>query len=61
MKSVADEIVGSGGRVEAAVVDAMNPDEVNDFVDAIVRKGGTLDLSIVRSIFRLCKMYRWFI
>jgi len=43
--AVADEIVDSGGRAEAAVVDAMNEGEVNTFVDSIVRKGGTLDLS----------------
>jgi 3-oxoacyl-[acyl-carrier protein] reductase len=45
VKAVADEIVDSGGRAEAAVVDAANPDAVNDFVDAILHKAGTLDLS----------------
>jgi NAD(P)-dependent dehydrogenase (short-subunit alcohol dehydrogenase family) len=44
-KAVADEIVDSGGRAEAAVVDAMNEGEVNAFVDSILRKRGTLDLS----------------
>jgi 3-oxoacyl-[acyl-carrier protein] reductase len=45
IKAVADEITNSGGRVEAAIVDAMNETEVNAFVDSIVRKAGTLDLS----------------
>ncbi len=45
MKAIADEIVAAGGRAEAAVVDATNPDAVNNFVDAIVHKAGTLDLS----------------
>ena len=45
VKAMADEIVDSGGSAEAAVVDAMNEGEVNTFVDSIVRKGGTLDLS----------------
>jgi 3-oxoacyl-[acyl-carrier protein] reductase len=42
---VADEITSSGGRAEAAVIDAMNEAEVNAFVDSIVRKAGSLDLS----------------
>jgi 3-oxoacyl-[acyl-carrier protein] reductase len=45
LKAIADEIVAAGGRAEAAVVDATNPDAVNNFVDAIVHKAGTLDLS----------------
>jgi len=45
VKTVAEEIVASGGRAEAEVVDATNPDEVDKFVDAIVHKAGTLDLS----------------
>ena len=45
VKEVADEIVDSGGRAEAALVDAMNESEVNAFVDSMIQKGGTLDLS----------------
>ena len=45
MKQVADEIVDSGGRAEATLVDAMNESEVNVFVDSVIRKGGTLDLA----------------
>src|SRR5271166_1871697 len=45
VKEVADQIVDSGGRAEAAVVDAINESEVNAFVDSVICKGGTLDLS----------------
>jgi NAD(P)-dependent dehydrogenase (short-subunit alcohol dehydrogenase family) len=45
VKKVADEIVDSGGRAEAALVDATNESEVNAFVDSMIRKRGTLDLS----------------
>ena len=37
VKEVADEIVCSGGRADAAVVDAMNEGEVNAFVDSVIR------------------------
>src|SRR5579862_492510 len=33
LKAIVDEIVAAGGRAEAAVVDATNPDAVNTFVD----------------------------
>jgi 3-oxoacyl-[acyl-carrier protein] reductase len=46
VKSVADEIVDSGGRAEAAIVDAMNESEVNALVGFIIRTRGTLDLSL---------------
>ena len=45
VKEVADQIVTSGGRADAAVVDATNESDVNAFVDSVVHKGGTLDLS----------------
>lgn len=45
VKRVADEIIAAGGTAEAAVVDATNPDAVNQFIDGIVQKAGTLDLS----------------
>jgi 3-oxoacyl-[acyl-carrier protein] reductase len=46
VKGVADEIVACGGRAEAALVDATNESEVHAFVESVVRKGGTLDLSL---------------
>lgn len=45
VKEVADDIIASGARAEAALVDATNESEVNAFVDSMIRKGGTLDLS----------------
>lgn len=45
VKEVADEIVDSGGRADTSLVDATNESEVNAFVDSMIRKGGTLDLS----------------
>src|SRR5271165_2057026 len=45
VKEVAEEIVESGGRAEAALVDATNESEVNAFVDSMIHKGGMLDLS----------------
>src|SRR5271165_4116106 len=45
VKQVADEIVESGGHAEAALVDATNESEVNAFVDSMIHKAGTLDLS----------------
>ncbi len=45
LETVRDEIVGSGGRAEACVVDALNEDEVGAFAGSVARKGGTLDLS----------------
>jgi 3-oxoacyl-[acyl-carrier protein] reductase len=45
VKEVADDIVESGGRAEAARVDATDENEVNAFVDSLVHKGESLDLS----------------
>lgn len=45
LKSVADDIVTSGGRAEAAVVDALNEGQVSAFVGSVVRKSKTIDVS----------------
>lgn len=45
LQAVVDEIIDSGGHAEAAVVDAMDEDQVNAFTASIVQKAGTLDLS----------------
>jgi 3-oxoacyl-[acyl-carrier protein] reductase len=45
VQQVADEIVDSGGQAETVTLDAMNEREVNAFVDSVIGKGGTLDLS----------------
>jgi 3-oxoacyl-[acyl-carrier protein] reductase len=39
------EIVAAGGRCEAADVDALDENAVNEYVDGLVRKAGTLDIS----------------
>jgi NAD(P)-dependent dehydrogenase (short-subunit alcohol dehydrogenase family) len=44
-ENVANEIVDSGGRAETALVDAINESEVNAFIDSVICKVGTLDLS----------------
>jgi 3-oxoacyl-[acyl-carrier protein] reductase len=45
VQELADEIVGTGGRAEAARIDATNESEVKEFVESITRAGATLDLS----------------
>jgi NAD(P)-dependent dehydrogenase (short-subunit alcohol dehydrogenase family) len=45
VQKVADEIVATGGRAEAATVDATNQSEVDALIGTIIREGRTLDLS----------------
>jgi len=45
VKALASEIVAAGGRAEAAAVDALNQKAVEDSVNDIVRRAGTLDVS----------------
>jgi 3-oxoacyl-[acyl-carrier protein] reductase len=59
VQEVADEIVKSGGRAEATLVDAMNESEVNAFVDIVIRKGGTLDLSFCVINYEVRRIFRW--
>ncbi|MEJ7738760.1 MAG: SDR family oxidoreductase [Chitinophagaceae bacterium] len=42
---VADDINSSGGNAEAAEVDALNEKAINSYVDEIVRKAGSIDIS----------------
>ncbi len=46
VKSVADEIVASGGRANAVVADALNQSEVEALVGSITADGTALDLSL---------------
>jgi 3-oxoacyl-[acyl-carrier protein] reductase len=46
VKKVADEIVASGGRADAARTDATNGGEVDGLIEEIARKAGRLDLSL---------------
>jgi len=45
VKALAAEIVSSGGKAEAAEVDALEEKAVNDCVNDIARRFGTLDIS----------------
>jgi 3-oxoacyl-[acyl-carrier protein] reductase len=45
VKKMADEILASGGKAEAAQVDAMDEKAVNDYIRHVVRRTGTIDIS----------------
>jgi 3-oxoacyl-[acyl-carrier protein] reductase len=45
LDKVADEIRSNGGMVETAVVDALNEQAVNEYVDAIAQQTGYIDIS----------------
>lgn len=46
LEAVADRIRGAGGQVETAVVDALDAAAVNDHVDAVAEKAGSVDISV---------------
>jgi len=45
VQKVADEIYKSGGKVEVDVVDALDEKAVNNHIETIVQKAGTVDIS----------------
>lgn len=45
VKKVADDILASGGSAEAMEVDALDGKAVNNYVDMVVHKAGTVDIS----------------
>lgn len=45
VQKVADDIVTAGGLAEPAEVDALNQDAVNGYINSIVRKAGSVDIS----------------
>jgi NAD(P)-dependent dehydrogenase (short-subunit alcohol dehydrogenase family) len=45
MESVAADIIGRGGVAEAAEVDALDEDAVEDYVGAVAAKAGAIDIS----------------
>jgi len=45
LEAVAKDIIASGGLAETAIVDALDEKEVKDYVDAIAKKAGTIDIS----------------
>ena len=46
VKKLADEIAKDGGKVEAAEVDALDEKAVNEYLDAVIKKAGTVDISL---------------
>lgn len=44
VKKLADELIEAGGSAEADVVDALNEKEVNDYVNKVAGKAGTIDV-----------------
>jgi 3-oxoacyl-[acyl-carrier protein] reductase len=46
LETVAETIRGAGGQAETAVVDALDAAAVNDHIDAVVEKTGSVDVSI---------------
>jgi len=45
VKKIAGEILATGGKAEAAQVDAMDEKAVNDYIGQVVQQAGTLDIS----------------
>jgi 3-oxoacyl-[acyl-carrier protein] reductase len=46
LETVADRIRAAGGQAETAVVDALDASAVNDHIDAVVEKTGSVDISV---------------
>ena len=45
VQKVADEIIKSGGKAEANEVDALDEKAINEHIESVVRKAGTVDIS----------------
>ena len=45
LESVADEIRSNGGAADTAVVDALDEQSVDEYVDAVVKQAGYIDIS----------------
>jgi len=45
VKKLADEIIAGGGSADASEVDALNEKAVNDYINNLVSKTGTIDIS----------------
>lgn len=46
VQRLSDEIIGRGGKAEAFEVDALNEKAVNEFINDVVQKAGSIDISI---------------
>lgn len=45
VKKTANAIIASGGKAEADEVDALDEKQVNSYVDSVLRRAGTIDIS----------------
>ncbi len=45
VQQVSDEIVAAGGRAEAAELDAMDGEAISRYLDSVLQKAGTIDIS----------------
>jgi 3-oxoacyl-[acyl-carrier protein] reductase len=46
VQKLARKIISEGGKAEAAKVDALNEKEVNDYINEVIKKAGTIDVSM---------------
>jgi len=46
IKKLADEIIADGGKAETAQVDALNEARVNDYINEVVKKAGSVDVAM---------------
>jgi short-subunit dehydrogenase len=46
LEHVANEIISNGGAVETFTVDALDEQAVNAFVNAVIQRAATIDISI---------------
>jgi len=46
VQRLAKEIIANGGKAEVALVDALNEKEVNDYMNELVKKAGSVDVSM---------------
>ena len=46
VQKLVEEIIRNGGEAEAARVDALNEKEVNDYMNEVVKKAGSIDVSM---------------
>jgi NAD(P)-dependent dehydrogenase (short-subunit alcohol dehydrogenase family) len=46
VQKLADEIIAGGGKAEVNPVDALNETEVNDYINEVVKKAGSIDVSM---------------
>jgi enoyl-[acyl-carrier-protein] reductase (NADH) len=46
VRKLADDIIADGGKAEVAKIDALNEKEVNDYVNEVVKRAGSIDISM---------------